>query len=394
MSAGTLHDPVQLTCSQCRRRACVRSRAVLKPGAKSTCAGCGARFHVVSGQTAETTPEQVSEADTLNRTEAPPHQSAPTLGPPKTYRASFSGSGGSLFGLHVVNVFLTLITLTIYSFWAKVRIRHYLYSQTQFAGDRFAYHGTGQELLNGATRATLVFGLPYMVISNAPRLLDGGMVILSIAQILSALLVLVSLPVAVVGARRYRLSRSSWRGIRFSFRGRAADFMTIFLTGALMTGVTLGAYYPVFNIRRQAHLIEHSYVGHRAFAFDGDDWGVATDFVWAVMLLPVTLGLSWFWYSAARQRYLWNHTLLGSARFSCTMEGWALTKLRLGNLLLLLISLGFAWPWTAVRNARFTLGTLSLKGPVDFDGIVQEAQSATTTGEGLSGFLDSGFDLG
>ncbi|MEE8224479.1 MAG: DUF898 family protein, partial [candidate division NC10 bacterium] len=51
----------------------------------------------------------------------------------------FHGTGGSLFGIHIVNMFLTVITLGIYYFWGKTKVRNYLWSQTDFAGDRFAY---------------------------------------------------------------------------------------------------------------------------------------------------------------------------------------------------------------------------------------------------------------
>ncbi len=391
MSLTATEEPVLLTCAHCQGQFRVRSRAVLKPGAKSTCRTCSARFLVVAApQSADATGAAPKPPVDVPRGGA----ETPKFLLPKTYKPTFFGAGGSLFGIHLVNVCLTLVTLTIYSFWAKVRVRHYLYSQTQFAGDRFAYHGTGRELLNGATKATLVFGLPYLALSNASLLFGGGLTVFAVTQLLSTALALVFLPVAISGARRYRLSRSSWRGIRFSFRGQAAEFMKLFIKGSLLTGLTLGAYYPVFDLKRQSYLVNHSYVGNQSFSYDGEDWAVATDFVLAVVLLPFTLGLSWFWYSAARQRYVWNHTVLGEARFVCTMQGWALTKLRVGNFFLLVCSLGLAWPWTAVRNAKFTMGTLSLKGVMDFEHIAQDAQTSSATGEGLSSFLDSGFDLG
>ena len=49
----------------------------------------------------------------------------------------------------MVNLLLTIVTLGIYRFWAKTRIRRYLWSQTEFLGDRFEYTGTGKELLIG-----------------------------------------------------------------------------------------------------------------------------------------------------------------------------------------------------------------------------------------------------
>ncbi|MGH7830199.1 MAG: DUF898 family protein, partial [Candidatus Binatia bacterium] len=51
---------------------------------------------------------------------------------PEVRRLSFHGTGGSLFGIRIVNMFLILVTFGLYSFWAKVRVRRYLMSQTEF----------------------------------------------------------------------------------------------------------------------------------------------------------------------------------------------------------------------------------------------------------------------
>jgi uncharacterized membrane protein YjgN (DUF898 family) len=394
-------DAIQLTCAHCHSHFRVQSRASLKPGAKSSCASCGTRFVVVTGPALHTSPasspqpavappstDQDTESTSLQPTIQPP-----TVGP-KTYRLSFFGLGGSLFGMHLVNVCLTILTLGLYSFWAKVKVRRYLYSQTQCAGDRFAYHGTARELLNGAGKATLLFGLPYLVLSMAPRYLGIGGAMVIAGQVLATLLFMFFLPVAVTGARRYRLSRSSWRGIHFSFHGRALEFSKLFLTGSLLTALTLGAYYPLFEVKRQAYLINHSYLGTQRFSFDGDHYGIARSFVGAMLLLPFTLGCSWFWYIASRQRYFWNHSTFCGGRFVCTVQGWPLFRLKLGNVLLLLCSLGLAWPWTTVRNTRFLFGNLHLKGAMAVEHIRQDQLAATATGEGLSSFLDTGFDLG
>lgn len=398
MASLSTDDSIQLTCTHCRSRFRVRSRASLKPGTKSACASCGTKFFVVAGPVPPAAPPQRITAPSSADADAEPAsvpsgEQIPSQGP-KTYRLSFFGVGGSLFGMHLVNLCLTILTLGLYSFWAKVKVRSYLYSQTQCAGDRFAYHGTPRELLNGAGRATLLFGLPYLTLSLAPRYFEMGAATLVTGQLLSTILLMLFLPVAVTGARRYRLSRSSWRGIRFSFRGKAIEFMTLFLKGSLLTTITLGAYYPLFEVRRQAYLIDHSYLGSERFSFDGDRYGLARSFVGSVLLLPFTFGCSWFWYMAARQRYFWNHSTLCGGRFVCTVQGWPLLKLKLGNFLLLFGSLGLAWPWTTVRNARFLFSNLRLNGAMAVERIAQDERAVTATGEGLSSFLDTGFDLG
>jgi uncharacterized membrane protein YjgN (DUF898 family) len=76
-------------------------------------------------------------------------------------------------------------------------------------------------------------------------------------------------PVAMVGSRRYRLSRTSWRGIRFSFRGKARGFIPIFIKGNLLSALTLSLYSPFYLTRRQAFMVSNAYFGNERFGFDG-----------------------------------------------------------------------------------------------------------------------------
>jgi len=292
-----------------------------------------------------------------------------------------------------VNTLLTIVTLGIYHFWGKVRIRQYLMSQAEFGGDRFAYHGTGKELFLGFLKAVLVFWLPLF-------LLNAGLAFFfrargrAIAGALTWVLIMIFLPVAIVGARRYRLSRTSWRGIRFAFRGNTLAFARLFLTGSLLTGVTLGLYYPFFLVSRYGFLTAHSSFGTLKAGFDGKGRELFGSFLLALVLTPFTLGLIWVWFAAKKHRYLWQHTTLGKARFGCDVTFSRLLGLHLVNGLLVIFTVGLAWPWVLVRNARFALQYLSLEGSLDLAAVQQNVQSASATGEALSGFLDAGFDLG
>jgi uncharacterized membrane protein YjgN (DUF898 family) len=308
-------------------------------------------------------------------------------------RRPIHGSGGALFGIQIVNICLTLLTLGIYYFWGKVRVRAYLLSQTEFEGDRFAYHGTGRELLIGALKAALVFFLPIMALQTLPDLLNAPVPVRVAAAVAVYGIVMVFLPVAIVGAWRYRLSRTSYRGIRFSFRGETLAFVRLFVTGSLLSLVTLGVYYPVFLTRRQAFLVSHASFGSRAFGFDGRGRDLIGPFLLGALLFVPTLGLSWIWYLARRQRYFAEHTTFGAARFRSGVTGGRLLGLVLGNLLLLVVTLGLAWPWATVRSLRFTFRYTLLEGPLDLAAIQQDARAASLTGEGLSSFLDADFGL-
>jgi uncharacterized membrane protein YjgN (DUF898 family) len=308
-------------------------------------------------------------------------------------RPVFHGTGGTLFGIHVVNVLLTLVTLGIYYFWAKTKVRQYLSSQTEIEHDRFAYHGNGKELLLGTLKALVVFGLPVLLLNFIRDVLDVPIALKVVAGALSGSLIFVFFPIAIVGARRYRLSRTSWRGIRFSFRGRVWDLVKIFILGSFLTGLTLGLYYPFFLVSRQAFLVSHSYFGSEKFDFSGRGRDLFGPFVVAILLTLPTLALCWVWYLALKRRYFWDHTRFGSARFSCSVTGGALLGLWAVNVLLLVGTLGLAWPWVRVRNINFSFRNLALVGPLDLGRIQQQAQQVGSIGEGLSGFFDSGFDL-
>ena len=312
-----------------------------------------------------------------------------------THRLVFHGSGGSLFGIHIVNVLLTLATLGVYYFWAKTRVRVYLTGQTSFEGDRFAWHGTGRELLLGFVKAILVFGVPVGGLVLLRDVLAVPPVVKGVAAALVPVVALVFAPLAMVGSRRYRLSRVSWRGIRFSFRGRVFEFVKIFILGSILTSLTLGLYYPVFETHRHGFMTEHAWFGNRRFGFDGRGRELFGSFVLMLLLVIPTFGLAFLWYLARKRRYFWDHTTVGAARFHATMTGRGLAWLYLVNLILLVPTLGLAWPWAKARSVRYTFGCLTLQGELDLDTIVQDARGASTTGEGLAGLLDtgSGFDF-
>ena len=309
------------------------------------------------------------------------------------HQLTFHGAGGDLFGIQMLNMLLTIVTMGFYFFWGKVKVRKYIFGHAEFEGDRFGYHGTGKELLFGFLKAFLVFFLPLILLDVLPDLMGAGRGMKGIAVILTYLIFMVFIPMAMVGARRYRLSRTSWRGIRFSFRGKTWEFLKLFIWGSFLTTITLGLYNPIFETRRYGFMASHSHFGNQKFNFNGNGRELFGPYLRAMLLMLPTLGLYWFWFLARKQRFFWEHTSFGSIRFHSTVTGGPLLRLSLGNLALLIVTLGLAWPWIAVRNVHFAFKYVTLEGPLDLENIRQEAQAASATGEALSGFMDAGFDF-
>jgi len=323
----------------------------------------------------------------------PPTPAAGRDGVVERRQLVFHGSAGGLFGIQAVNVLFTLLTLGVFYFWGKTRVRAYLLGGTELEGDRLAYHGTGMELLVGFAKGVAVLFVPVALLTIVPQVYGVPDAVTSALSGMLSLLGLVLVPLAMVGARRYRLSRSSWRGIRFSFRGPAREFVGIFVVGSILTALTLGFYYPVFVTRQQAFMISHSYFGSGRFDFDGRGRELLGPFLLMVLLFLPTLGLSWFWFSARRQRFFTAHTRFGATRFRSTVTGGRLAWLTLSNVAAIVLTLGLAWPWTVVRGVRFAFRYLTLQGPLDLADVRQEAQAASATGEGLAGLLDADFGV-
>ena len=344
-----------------------------------------------AGATPFARPSAATPAPQPFPTPAPPAAFA-TPAPAGVRHAVFRGSGAALFGIHVINALLILVTAGIYFFWAKVRVRSYLWSESEFEGDRFAYHGTGRELITGFAKAVLFFFLPITLLNTAPEMLEASPLVIVAARLAVSILAAIFVPVAVVGARRYRLSRTSWRGIRFSLRASTREFIGVWVRGWMLTSLTLGLYYPFFVTSQQRFLTGHTWFGSQRFSFDGRGRDLVGAWLGTIVLFVPTLGLAWFWFAAKRQRYYAEHTRFAGARFRSAVTGPKLAWLTISTWIGLLCTVGLAWPWLTVRTTRRGFAWLSLDGPLALESITQQAQQVSATGEGLAGFFDA--DLG
>lgn len=348
--------------------------------------------------------------------------------PPR--RALFLGNGWTLFGIYVRNILLTIVTLGIYYFWGKNRTRRYLVSHCEFEGDRFAWHGTGRELLLGMLKFLLVAG-PILALLIYLQIRWQGSAAGAVATLAIYVGYLLLVPLLAVGARRYRYSRLSWHGIRFSFRGRFWEFFKLYLRGIALTALTLGLYYPYFQTEIRRFVTDRSYFGATRFAFDGRGGDLFKPYLVMVVLsalviviagflvvrslmaggtfpvpdastnvtvilraaVPIVLaalaiGAAWVWFWAFRHRYFWAHTSFASTRFRSTVTAARLIGLEIINLLLLIITLGLAFPWVMVRSFHFFFHHVMVTGPLDLAAVVQDAQAAGATVESAADVFD------
>lgn len=319
---------------------------------------------------------------------------SPPIAPPAsvpTHAFAFTGSGVAFFALVAKNMLLTLLTLGIFLPWAKTERRKYLWQNIEIAGHRLRYHGTGKELLVGYAKVVVAYLVFIGVSATAIKVL--GPTLGFVVQVGLGIAVLALVPFAIWGSRRYLLSRTSYRGVRFGLERDAKPFAKLFFGGYLLTLLTLGIYAPIWMNRMHRMQLEATSIGTRAFVYRGADRVVFRMAIKYFLLSFVTFGLSLFWYQAALARYQIENTWLDGAHGKLELEGGELFSLFLLQLFATTLSLGLAFPWVATYTMRFYLARMTMVGPIDFARIYRAESSGDATADGLADALDVGIAL-
>ncbi|WAC11796.1 YjgN family protein [Dyadobacter pollutisoli] len=308
-------------------------------------------------------------------------------------QVTFHGEGAKLFGIYIVNILLTFFTLGLYYPWAKAAMLKYLYEETEFEQSRFTFHGTGREMFVGFIKAIGIILAIYCVLflailSNKPAVILIGMLIFY-----GALLLLI--PVAIHGSLRYRMSRSSWRGIHFGYRGDLKEFVRVFVIGSLITIFTLGIYSFWLIIEIRKYIFKHLRFGNLTFSYEGDGGTFFVLHLKGYFLLVITLGIYSFWYVRDLFNYYIDNIRMYqddkklTFRSNATAGGYF--KLIVGNILIILFTLGLGTPWAIVRTLNFVFSNIVIEGALDVNAIRQTEESyKDATGEDLADMIDIG----
>lgn len=305
-----------------------------------------------------------------------------------SWNLKFIGKGSELFGILIDNFFLNLLTLGIYYPWAKAKKLRYYYSATSINKSDFQFSGTGKEMFFGLAKALLILFL----LNFAYETFMAGMIIdwiLLVGGILYFLIFWLLFVIASIRAKRYRMSRTSWRGIRFRFEGTFKETSMMIAKGWLMTILSLGLYYPYYRNRFQEYWTTRSSFGKIYFNYNGKGNDVFQIWIKGILISILTFGIYIFWLKANLQRYFWNHTKYSDIKIVSNLYGGILLKESLIYIFLVLITFGFGIAWATVRYKTFYLGTFSLEGKIDLAEVKQSEEKITgATGEGMVDFFD------
>jgi hypothetical protein len=195
--------------------------------------------------------------------------------------AAYFGKKGELFGLSVKTSLLTIVTLGIYRFWAKTRIRKYVWSSITVGDDTLEYTGTGLEKFLGFLVAVVVLaiylglvqlglfflGLHFIAEPQSQREALQQLAVLYISLFAVAPLIFF----ARYRARRYILARTRFRGIRFGMDKAAWGYVWRAIVHSLVTLLTLGLLLPRQTFNLEKYLTDHSHFGDQSFV-QGGKW--------------------------------------------------------------------------------------------------------------------------
>ncbi len=312
-------------------------------------------------------------------------------------RGTFRGTGGELLVTFLKNHLLTFLTLGIYFAWARARLYHYFYDNTEFAGHRFRFTGNGKEIFMGMLRALgilLGLGIALSVITVLGSLTHNKVIsILTFLPIPVAFFFLV--PVSIFGAMRYRFTRARYREISFALDGSVWEFAKEAAPKMLLSMITLGIAGPLFTHWRIGKIYNNLRYGNLRFHWDApryDYWLLALK---GFFLTVLTLGVYHFFWYPKMFAFVRDHLRLEENRFRGSLLPGEYFRLMATNFLLVLCTLGVGTPWVMVRTVKFFIERLELENPSKLEAAVQNAgQAGSAGGEMLAQAMDLGVGLG
>lgn len=188
----------------------------------------------------------------------------------------YSGQSTPIFKLAFITGLLTIVTAGIYRFWAKTRLRKYIWSSISIDGDSFEYTGTGLEKLLGFLIAIVFLAAYLAVIQLLLTFVGLGMVsepghelTFVVSLYLSFFAVVPFLLFAVYRSRRYKLARTRLRGIRFGMESAAWGFALRAIGHYILTFLTLGILLPRQTFYLEKFMTDRSYYGDARFEQGG-----------------------------------------------------------------------------------------------------------------------------
>lgn len=363
----------------------------------------------------------------------------------------FTGKGGEFFAIWIVNVALTILTLGIYSAWAKVRTHQYFYGNTMLDGASFRYTANPVQILKGRIIAFIVFMLYYASSTMSPFIAGGALIVLMLL-----------VPAFMVMSMAFRLRNSVYRNVRFNFDKNFKQAYIVFAIPVVITGIYIFAagqlqgaliedpeskFFPIASLVMFVlmilmfpwweYMITHFKIVHAKYGMSDFKFSASTKnyyvmylkmyglmiLVFAAMgvsfavlipmlssgdepsamasVIPVIVILLMFpaymwmfaYIQAKRTNLVYNNLDISGNKVQSELKVGYLLYLYITNTLAMMVTFGLLMPWAKVRTARYRASVTSLNVIGDlgqFTSAQEQQQSAI--GEEIGEMFD--MDLG
>ncbi len=300
----------------------------------------------------------------------------------------FSGNAREYFGIWIVNLCLSIITLGIYSAWAKVRNKKYFLRNTSIGGRAFDYHAKGIQILIG--RIIVVVAMIVLSVSSSISLA---------ANIVVTVFIIGAFPWLINRGLKFNAAMTSWSNVRFRFRGNYWKALLVFVLYPILTVLSLYLAFPFLSRAMTRYTIRHHSLGDHEFAFDSPikpfyialfltflwtvlgfvlvsaatlvsyalspdgfsgllsgpnaDISTALILVSAIIIVLVLTPLVTIYSAFTRNAIYRGIVLEDGHRFRSTISPVTLIWIAVSNAGAVVFSLGLLLPWTRVRMARY-----------------------------------------
>lgn len=341
---------------------------------------------------------------------------------PRTVPFGFTGTASEYFRIWIVNVMLSVITLGVYSAWAKVRTRQYFYRHTWLDGTSFDYLADPVRILKGRIIVAAAIGLVVAAQYYSLAL-----------YLVLALALAVATPWAVTKSLAFNAHNTAYRNVRFTFAANVGEAYGVYMLAGLIYLLSFGMGYPFAQWRLSQFVVTRHLYGDEPLRWDtssGEYFKVylislamSTGIVvFAVLLgvivalvlngvemtdLPPTLmgvGIAAL-YSLMVIPFAYNRANIANALYSGITVGThrvvseqqfaPLLKIYVTNFLGIVFSLGLATPWAKIRLAAYRAERMKLLsiGPLEVRRYDMAGRSHAL-GDAATDLGDMGFDLG
>ncbi len=334
----------------------------------------------------------------------------------------FKGSAAEYFRIWIINLSLTIVTLGIYSAWAKVRKNRYIYGNLELAGSHFDYLAKPMVILRGRLIALALLAAYLVSQAFFPPL-----------SVIFFLVLGISTPWLIVRSRMFNMRYTSYRNIRFSFKRAYGDAYNVIFGYGALSMVTLGLAVPYAHFQRNRMIVDNIRFGNLGFGLNkigkkfytayllGALLGLGLIILFGIyrsnaglavpddaetasmvsVLLPVALLLLLYYVvgqfiNAYVLRATTNNTWIVNEeedvvghKLGCDWSLSGMLGIYLTNIIAISLSLGLLIPWAQMRILRYQLNHtwVDLSGSLD-DVVAGQIDAVSSLGEEIGDVFD------